>query len=51
MEFVRKPEEVEIHVKMTRTELGHIVADMRDGATRDDPYEATREFMDYLKGL
>lgn len=53
MEFIgnEKPEMVEVHVKMTRTELIKVLSDIESGEACTDPYAATKDFMDYLKGL
>lgn len=53
MEFINgdRPKLVEIHVKMTVSELEQILADMQNDCTQRNPYVATEEFMTYLKEL
>jgi hypothetical protein len=52
MEFPNKASDtVEIHVKMSRDELADLLHDMNHDITAEDPYQATEDFMDYLKGL
>lgn len=46
-----RPETVEIHVKITREELGQLYCDMRSDCTSSNPYDVTEDFMNYLKEL
>lgn len=52
MEIIKPPSEwIEIHVKMTRTELANLVDDMEGDCTNSNPFMSTEEFLTYLKGL
>jgi hypothetical protein len=51
MEIVAKPDMVEIHVKVTREELGMLVRDMKQDCTNSDPYAVTREFLNHIASL
>lgn len=48
-----KPENVEVHVALTRREIECIVSDIETGNVnnREDSYVVTDEFMAYLRSL
>lgn len=48
-----KPENVEVHVALSRREIEYIIIDIMTGDVRDgdDAYPVTNEFMNYLRSL
>lgn len=53
LDAFEKPENVEIHVALSRQEIEYIISDIEDGSVNDRAlsYTVTDEFMAYLRSL
>lgn len=53
MEFMNRPRpaEIEIHIKISRDELEHIITDIAEGYSEESHYAPTSELLAYLRSL